>query len=465
MPDLSLLPSIDQLLHSPKIAPILGTYGRDLSLKALRLVLDDIRRAAIQKHAEIPGDDEIFHRLEIHLLIWLAPTLLPVINATGVILHTNLGRSPLSKETQQAMVSTVESYSNLEFDLVTGKRGKRSVHASRLLSLLTNTEGGFVVNNNAGAVLLVLSALAAGKNVLVSRTQLVEIGGGFRIPDVMRQSGANLVEIGTTNRVHLYDFENALKSDEVALVLIAHHSNFKLIGFHSEPELKEIVEIAHQYKVPIVHDLGSGALLDTAPFGLSHEPTVQESVSAGCDLVCFSGDKLLGGPQAGIIIGKEALLKPVRVHPLARALRPDKLTLSGLTATLTHYLKGEALTKVPIWQMISRPTQSIKATAEHWREKLGVGEVVEGCSTVGGGSLPTEEMATFLLALDLDKPDAFLHALRDLDPPVIAALKIIGSCLTLARFFLNRNLNFCVNWRGYYRKFDYFLTILSNFNS
>lgn len=423
MTDLSHLPSIDHLLHEPKIESAMETFGRDFTLKALRTVLSEIRSSVITEGIEIPDKDEIARRMIAQLDSWVAPTLLPVINATGVVLHTNLGRAPLSKETQQAMVETVNGYSNLEFDLEIGKRGKRSVHASRLLTLLTDTEGGFVVNNNAGAVLLVLSALAASKNVLVSRTQLVEIGGGFRIPDVMRQSGANLVEIGTTNRVHLYDFENALKSDEVALVLIAHHSNFKLIGFHSEPELKEIVEIAHQYKVPIVHDLGSGALLDTAPFGLSHEPTVQESVSAGCDLVCFSGDKLLGGPQAGIIIGKEALLKPVRVHPLTRALRPDKLTLSGLTATLTHYLKGEALAKVPIWQMISRPTQSIKATAEHWREKLGVGEVVEGCSTVGGGSLPTEEMATFLLALDLDKPDAFLHALRQLDLPIVARVE------------------------------------------
>ena len=185
------------------------------------------------------------------------------------------------------------------------------MHASRLLSLLTNTEGGFVVNNNAGAVLLVLSALAAGKNVLVSRTQLVEIGGGFRIPDVMRQSGANLIEIGTTNRIHLYDYENALRAHDIALVLVAHHSNFRLIGFHSEPDLKDVTAIAHQYGVPVAHDLGSGTLLDTSEFGLAHEPTVQESIAAGCDLMCFSGDKLLGGPQAGIIIGKEALLKLV----------------------------------------------------------------------------------------------------------------------------------------------------------
>lgn len=423
MPDLSHLPSIDQLMHAPKIEAAIETYGRSLTLKALRSVLEHIRSAALTNGEGIPGEEEIVQRLKIQLDSWLTPTLLPVINATGVILHTNLGRSPLSQETQQAMFEAVNGYSNLEFDLETGKRGKRSVHASRLLSLLTDTEGGFVVNNNAGAVLLVLSALAAGKNVLVSRTQLVEIGGGFRIPDVMRQSGANLVEIGTTNRVHLYDFENGIKANEIALVLIAHHSNFRLIGFHSEPDLKEIVAIAHQYHIPVVHDLGSGALLDTAEFGLAHEPTIQESVAAGCDLICFSGDKLLGGPQAGVVIGKETLLKPVRVHPLARALRPDKLTLAGLTATLMHYLKGEALAKVPIWQMISRPIQSINDTAENWRSHLGMGEVIEGFSTVGGGSLPTEEMATFLLALDPQKPDDFLRSLREVGPPIIARIE------------------------------------------
>lgn len=423
MPDLSQLPSIDQLMHAPKIEAAIETYGRSLTQKALRFVLEHIRSAALTNGEGIPGEEEIVQRLKIQLDSWLTPTLLPVINATGVILHTNLGRSPLSKETQQAMIEAVNGYSNLEFDLETGKRGKRSVHASRLLSLLTDTEVGFVVNNNAGAVLLVLSALAAGKNVLVSRTQLVEIGGGFRIPDVMRQSGANLVEIGTTNRVHLYDFENAIKANEIELVLIAHHSNFRLIGFHSEPDLKEIVAIAHQYHIPVVHDLGSGAFLDTAEFGLAHEPTVQESVAAGCDLICFSGDKLLGGPQAGVVIGKETLLKPVRVHPLARALRPDKLTLAGLTATLMHYLKGEALAKVPIWQMISRPIQSINDTAENWRSHLGMGEVIEGFSTVGGGSLPTEEMATFLLALEPQKPDDFLRSLREVRPPIIARIE------------------------------------------
>ncbi len=423
MPDLSQLPSTDQLLQTPEMQAIVHSFGRQLSLEALRSALDEVRREVLTEKKSIPAPDAIFKKTRTILNEWLEPTLVPVINATGVILHTNLGRAPLSKETRQTITETVTGYSNLEFNLESGKRGKRSVHASRLLSQLTQTEGGFVVNNNAGAVLLTLSALASGKNVLVSRTQLVEIGGGFRIPDVMRQSGANLMEIGTTNRVHLYDYENALKNNQVALVLVAHHSNFKVIGFHSEPSLSEIVTVAHQYNVPVVHDLGSGAMLDTADYGLAHEPTVHESVRAGCDLVCFSGDKLLGGPQTGIIIGKEDLLQPIRVHPLARALRPDKLTLSGLTATLTHYLKGEAIEKIPIWQMIAAPLETLQTRAENWREYLGTGEVIPGFSTVGGGSLPTEELPTILLALDPPKPDDFLRIMRNLHPPIIARIE------------------------------------------
>ena len=423
MPDLSQLPSIDRLLNHPAMQDVIGDFGRPLSLEGIRSVLEDIRQEVLQKGSPIPGETEIIVQVKSRLNAWLTPTLMPVINASGVILHTNLGRAPLSQATIRAMMAAVSSYSNLEFNLGTGKRGKRSVHAGKILTLLTGTESGFVVNNNAGAVLLTLSALANKKPVLVSRTQLVEIGGGFRIPDVMRQSGAKLIEIGTTNRLHLYDFENALAENEVALVLVAHHSNFKLIGFHSEPTLEEIVSVAHQHGVPVIHDLGSGALLDTAQYGLAHEPTVQESVAAGCDLICFSGDKLVGGPQAGIIIGREALIKRIQVHPLARALRTDKLTLSGLTATLTHYLKDEAETHIPIWQMIARPLDSIKASAENWRQYLGRGTLVEGRSTVGGGSLPTEEMPTWLLSLEMTAPNKILQALRQAQPPIIARIE------------------------------------------
>ncbi len=423
MTDLSKLPSIDYLLRTAEIQHILADYGRSLTVEAMRAVLDAIRSRAGQPNLQIPDEATLFQNIREQIEIWLAPTLTPVINATGVILHTNLGRAPLSSETRHAISDISAVYSNLEFNLETGKRGKRSTHAHHLLTLLTGAEGGFVVNNNAGAVLLVLSALASGKNVLVSRTQLVEIGGGFRIPDVMRQSGANLFEVGTTNRVHLYDFENALKEEEIALVLIAHHSNFKVIGFHSEPFLQEIVTVAHRHNVPVVHDLGSGALLDTADYGLSHEPTVFDSLNAGCDLVCFSGDKLLGGPQAGIIIGKEDLLKPIRVHPLARALRPGKLTLAGVNANLMHYLKDEAEKEVPIWGMIALQPECIKTIAENWMEYLGFGDVIPGFSTVGGGSLPTEELPTFLLALSPKDPDDFLRQLRESHPAIIARIE------------------------------------------
>ncbi len=416
------LPSIHKLLENPMMVSIIKDFGRPLSLAASRSVLDQIRKTTSEAAPSLPEDEAIIDRIREELNGWLEPTLNPVINASGVILHTNLGRAPLSKATISAMESVVSGYSNLEFNLDTGKRGKRAVHASRMLTQITGCESGYVVNNNAGAVLLILAALARGKNVLVSRTQLVEIGGGFRIPDVMRQSGANLVEVGTTNRLHLYDFENALQNGDITLILVAHHSNFKLIGFHSEPSLKEIVTLAHQHKVPVVHDLGSGALLNTEGFGLAHEPTVQESIDAGCDLICFSGDKLLGGPQAGIIIGKESLLKTIRTHPLARALRADKLTLAGVTANLTHYLKDEATTQVPIWQMISRSLKSIKTSAENWREYIGTGSVTPGFSTVGGGSLPTEEMPTFHLALTPKNPDSFLRILRECVPPIIARI-------------------------------------------
>ena len=423
MPDLSQLPSIDHLLRQPEVLEIIQTFGRPLTLTALRTMFEDLRQAALQKDQAIPLEAEIIDLIRAQLEDWTAPTLVPVINASGVILHTNLGRAPLSRATREAISEIGTGYSNLEFNLANGKRGKRSVHASRILSLLTGAEDGFVVNNNAGAVLLTLSALASGRKVLVSRTQLVEIGGGFRIPDVMRQSGATLVEIGTTNRVHLRDFEQSLASGDIALVLIAHHSNFKLIGFHSEPALADIVETAHQHGVPVVHDIGSGALLDTAEFGLAHEPTVQESLAAGCDLVCFSGDKLVGGPQAGIIIGKRDLLAPIKTHPFARALRAGKLTLTGVSANLLHYLSNEALSKVPVWQMISMPLETLQARAEHWKEALGFGEVLPGKSTVGGGSLPTEEMPTTTLTLTPDKPDSFLRALREVAPPIIARIE------------------------------------------
>jgi L-seryl-tRNA(Ser) seleniumtransferase len=361
----------------------------------------------------------ILSQAESHLTAWTTPTLLPVINATGVILHTNLGRAPLSKATIAAMKDTGENYTTLEYDLEKGQRGSRLVHADSILQKLTGAEAALVVNNNASAVLLVLSALANRKRVVISRSQLVEIGGGFRVPDVMKQSGAKLVEIGTTNKVRLSDYEEAIK-EPTALVMRAHRSNFKIVGFTEEPTIKEIVDVAHQAEVIVVDDLGSGALLDTAKYGFVHEPTVQESLAAGVDLVCFSGDKLLGGPQAGIILGKKDVIDKIKKHPLARAVRADKTCLAGITATLLHYLRDEAEREIPIWRMMSLTLEQIKVRAEAWRNFVGQGEVIQSESTVGGGSLPEECVATFVLALDVKSPEKFLKILRQVNPPIIA---------------------------------------------
>jgi L-seryl-tRNA(Ser) seleniumtransferase len=419
--DLRKIPSVDFILQQEKTQPLLDSYGRELVLKSLRDILDSIREA-VKNSQPIPNMDEIIRRTDDRMREWLKPSLLPVINATGIILHTNLGRAPLSRETLTAMRAVVEGYSNLEYDLAIGKRGSRSVHAEALLQRLTGAESALVVNNNAAAVLLVLSALAKHKRVIIANSQLVEIGGGFRVPDVMRQSGASLAAIGTTNRVHLKDYEEALQ-EPAALVLTAHHSNFKIIGFTTEPDLAQIASAAHQAGVPLVNDLGSGALLDTSQFGLGHEPTVQEALAAGADIVCFSGDKLLGGPQAGIIIGKKELMEKIKRHPLARAVRADKLCLAGISATLIHYLKGEAVAKVPVWQMIAMDADLIRRRAEAWQTALKSGEIIAGRSMIGGGSLPEESLPTWLLALDVKKPNQFLTRLRGLPQPLIARIE------------------------------------------
>ena len=422
MMDLSIVPSVDKLLNSPNVHKLIESFGRLLTLSAIREVQETLRHS-LQEGKSLPSLELIEDMVGAQVLDWLKPSLIPIINATGVILHTNLGRAPLSQATINAMMSVSIGYSNLEYDLQKGKRGSRLVHAEKLLSLLTGAEAALVVNNNAGAVLLALSALAKGKKVLISRTQLVEIGGGFRIPDVMRQSGAKLFEIGTTNRTHLADYEQALKENDIAMVLIAHHSNFKLLGFTTEPSIADVVTTAHQYNVPVLHDLGSGALVNLENYGLAHETTVLEALVSGCDLVCFSGDKLLGGPQAGIIIGKNNMLTRIRKHPLARALRSDKLCLAGLSATLAHYLKDEIDQHIPLYQMLSRSSDSLNQKATEWREILGTGHVIEGQSTTGGGSLPEETLDTWLYALDSKSPSKILATLRKLSPPIIARIQ------------------------------------------
>jgi len=421
MPDLRSIPSVDQLLQMDEAARLVGEFGRPLTLEAIRFAASECRSAAARGDA-IDTSEEMLVRAGEILARWLHPTLVPVINASGVILHTNLGRAPLSRAAAEAARSLSLGYSTLEYDLYKGKRGSRLIHAEALLTRLTGAEAALVVNNNAAAVLLVLSALARRQRVIISRTQLVEIGGGFRIPDVMAQSGARLVEIGTTNRVHLSDYQAALE-EPAGMVLRAHQSNFRIIGFTSEPDLAEIVRVAHRHGVAVMDDLGSGTLLDTAHYGLQHEPTIQESLAAGVDVLTFSGDKLLGGPQAGIIIGRMDLLAKIKKHPLARAVRVDKTRLAALAATLLHYLKDEALQEIPVWRMISLPAELIQARAQRWADVLGRGEVVASRSTVGGGSLPEETLPTHVLALDVPQPNSFLAALRMLQPPIIARIE------------------------------------------
>jgi len=415
------LPSVDRLLQAAAADGVDRTFGRQLTLQALKTTLEEAR-TLIRQGGQPPAEAALLAAAVARLEGWVAPSLQPVINATGVILHTNLGRAPLSPAAQQAMLEVAGSYNTLEFDLGTGGRGSRQVHTEALLCRLLEAEAALVVNNNAAAVLLALTALARKREVVISRSQLVEIGGGFRVPDVLRESGARLVEVGTTNRTHRRDFEDALTS-RTALLLRAHHSNFRITGFTAEPGLEELVDIARRHGLPVVDDLGSGALLDTSDFGLAHEPTVQESLRCGAALVAFSGDKLLGGPQSGILVGEKACIERLRRHPLARAVRADKLCLAALAATLTHYLRGEALLEIPVWRMIAARPDDLRARASAWAQQLGAGDVQPGRSTVGGGSLPGETLPTWLWTLAAPQPNVFVERLRLSPIPVIARVE------------------------------------------
>ena len=349
-------------------------------------------------------------------------SLRPVINASGVILHTNLGRAPLPASAIEAMAAVGRGYSNLEFDLAAGERGSRLSHLDRLLQATTGAEAGLVINNNASALMFVLTAFALEREVIISRGQAVEIGGGFRIPDVCRQSGARLVEVGTTNRTRASDYGNAVSEDTAALMRV-HASNFKIVGFTEEPSLRELRSVASEHGILFLDDIGSGCLLDTTRYGLAPEPTPQESLAAGADLVLFSGDKLLGGPQAGIIVGRAALIDQLRRHPLARALRSDKATTAALAATLRHYLLGEAESEIPVWRMISTSVERMRERAEAWRGALDAGQVEESESMIGGGSLPGEGLPTFVLAIAQPEPQRLAAALRRAETPVVGRVE------------------------------------------
>jgi len=425
------LPSVDRLLREHVTGKLVATYGHEATVDALRHALDRAR-GLVREGRVVPGPAGLIEWSAAELRARLPESLRRVINATGVIIHTNLGRAPLARAAREAIDAVSRGYSTLEYEPVEGRRGHRGVHCEALLCELTGAESALVVNNNAGAVLLALAGLARGRSVVISRGQLVEIGGGFRIPDVLAQSGARLVEVGTTNRTHIRDYRAVLESDpDVALLLRAHHSNYRIVGFAKEPSLAELVTLGAG--VPVLDDLGSGALLDTAAFGLRHEPTVQESVAAGAAAVCFSGDKLLGGPQAGILVGQARYVNPLKSHPLARALRADKMCLAGLRATLLHYLRGEAVSHVPVWRCISAPLAELRERARCWHDALrqaGVpSDLVDGRSTVGGGSLPGETLPTTLLSLALDGPDRLAAQLRACRPAVVA--RILGDRLVL----------------------------------
>jgi len=392
------LPGVDTVISDERISRLAPRYPHDLLVDLVREQLEKAREI-ISSGNPCPPLDDIVQSVSDQLDKLENPVLRPVINATGVVIHTNLGRAPLSKETIAAMDTVSRDYSNLEFDLPTGKRGSRYVHIEDLLCRLSGAESGMVVNNNASAVLLALSAVARRKEVIVSRGEAVEIGGSFRIPDVMRQSGAKLVEVGTTNRTYIDDFRNAITPSTAALMRV-HSSNFQVIGFTHNVTIEELGELGKQVGLPVLDDLGSGCFLDTSIYGLAPEPMVQQTVAAGVGLACFSGDKLLGGPQAGIIVGKKQLVDKLKKHPLARAVRTDKTRIAGLNATLLHYLRGEAVEKIPIWRMIAASPDEIGSRAVAWAEAFGkTAEVIDGESMVGGGSLPGSTLPTRLVAI------------------------------------------------------------------
>lgn len=399
------MPSVDELLQQPGVAKLCAEVDREFVVDTIRQVLMQLRRdiasgeTLTERTISPPAlEERIVHTVQQEL----TPSLEPVINASGVILHTNLGRAPLPTQVTEELRRTVTQYSNLEYDLAAGKRGKRDVHTGRLLQHLTGAESAIVVNNCAAAVLVTLAALARGGEVIVSRGELIEIGDGFRIPEIMEQSGAVLREVGTTNRTRLADYERAI-NEKTRVLLRVHPSNFQLTGFTEKPEVKELIALGQRAGLPVVEDLGSGCLVDLSANGIS-EPTARESVAAGFSLVLFSGDKLLGGPQAGIIAGKRELVTQVRRHPLFRALRVDKLTISALECTLRAYLRTDwnalpsqrmiRLTLSEIAERTSRFLQTLEPLVANAEVEL---EVIDGASLVGGGSTPAQSLSTKLL--------------------------------------------------------------------
>jgi L-seryl-tRNA(Ser) seleniumtransferase len=408
------LPSVDELARG---------VDDPLAIVGARTVLDRAREE-IRAGAD-PGDLEA--RLRDELIAARAPSLRRVLNATGVIVHTNLGRAPLAEEALAQVVEAARGYSNLELDLREGSRGSRQDHVAAILRRLTGAEAALVVNNNAAAMLLALAALAEGREVIVSRGELIEIGDGFRIPDVLAHSGARLVEVGSTNRTRARDYEKAVRA-ETALILRVHQSNFRVVGFTELPRLEELAAVARRAGVPVLDDVGSGVLASNSLLQVDGEPSARDSLAAGADLVCFSGDKLLGGPQAGIIVGRAELIERLRRHPLQRAVRADKLTLAALEGTLRVYL--DAPERIPVLRMLHEDSAGVRARAERLATLVG-GMVEETVGRVGGGALPLAELPSFACAIE----ESLAAPLREGDPPVVGIVrdgKLLLDCRTLA---------------------------------
>ena len=430
MSDFRIIPSIDELRQRSTVRALEARFGAEATVDALRHAASAVRTAIAGGDATLATEASVATRIEIAAAVELGdafrPSLEPVINATGVIVHTNLGRAALASAAIERVAAIARGYSSLEYDVGRGARGRRDVHAEALFCRVTGADAAAVVNNNAAATLLILAALAAGGEVIVSRGELVEIGGGFRVPEVMAQSGALLREVGTTNKTRASDYAAAI-SDRTALILRVHPSNFRIEGFTARPALPELVAVGKKLNIPVVEDLGSGYL--SLNSDLREEPSVAESVEAGVDVCCFSGDKLLGGPQSGIIVGRTDLLTRIRTHPLMRALRVGKMTYAALEATLAEYVAGRATRTVPVRRMLTMTVDEIRARAEALQAAIGRvqewrAELLDGVSAIGGGSGPGVELPTCLVAIEKSgfTPDALEGRLRTLTPPIVARI-------------------------------------------
>ncbi len=427
------LPSVNELLESPPLRNLVGKLSHNVVVTRARGVLEELRselRTSVGE-ASLPNVGDLAERIARRILEGEQPSLRPVVNATGILLHTGLGRAPLADEAIDALVAVARGYASVEVDLASGDRSQRVTAVSGLLCELTGAEAALVVNNNAGATMLTLSALCAGREVIVSRGQLIEIGGSYRLPDVMSASGATLREVGTTNKTRIGDYRAAI-GEATAALFRAHTSNYRVVGFTEEASLAELTALARQHSLPMIDDIGSGALVDFAPFGISGEPIAAASIRQGADIVLFSGDKLLGGPQCGCIVGRRDLVEKIAKHPMSRALRVDKLTLAALAATLRIYRKPEeAQRKVPLLELLTTPVENLKLRAERLSPQIAAAASVAGAAAVedvtylGGGSVPNQELKTWAVAITPRalSVDRFAQALRTGTPSVVGRIQ------------------------------------------